>query len=102
MNIGACWWLIGIGTPLALGLAAVVIYALSNNALTALGLFGEVDYLGNIGVLAALALWIATYGFGEEIGWHGFAFHRMKSNEWVRAAVIIGVLWALTQLTTLW
>jgi membrane protease YdiL (CAAX protease family) len=98
VNIGGRWWLIGIGTPLALGLAAVVIYALSNNALPALGLFGEVDYLGNIGVLAALALWIATYGFGEEIGWRGFAFHRMESSEWVRAAVIIGVLWGLWHL----
>jgi membrane protease YdiL (CAAX protease family) len=98
VNIGARWWLIGLGTPLALGLAAVVIYALSHNALPALGLFGEVDYLGNIGVLAALTLWIATYGFGEEIGWRGFAFHRMESSGWVRAAVIIGVLWGLWHL----
>jgi membrane protease YdiL (CAAX protease family) len=98
VNVGGRWWLIGLGTPLALGLAAVVIYALSNNALPALGLFGEVDYLGNIGVLAALTLWIATYGFGEEIGWRGFAFHRMESSGWVRAAVIIGVLWGLWHL----
>ncbi len=92
-NVGVRWWLIGLGTPLALGLAAIVVYALSHGALPALGLFGEVDYLGNIGVLAALALWIATYGFGEEIGWRGFAFHRMESGGWVQAAVIIGVLW---------
>jgi membrane protease YdiL (CAAX protease family) len=96
--IGVRWWLIGLGTPLALGLAAVVVYALENNALPSLQLFGEVDYLGNIGVLAALALWIATYGFGEEIGWRGFAFHRMASERWIKAAVIIGVLWGLWHL----
>lgn len=98
VNVSWRWWLIGLGTPLALGLVAVVIYALSNNAVPALSLFGEVDYLGNIGVLAALVLWIATYGFGEEIGWRGFAFHRMESGGWIRAAVIIGVLWGLWHL----
>ena len=67
-NIGWRWWLIGLGTPLALGLAAVIVYALANNALPESELFGQVDYLGNIGVVAALALWVATYGFGEEIG----------------------------------
>jgi membrane protease YdiL (CAAX protease family) len=97
-NVGARWWLIGLGTPLALGLAAVLIYALSSGALPDIGLFGQVDYLGNVGVLAALALWIATYGFGEEIGWRGFAFHRMEQGGWVRAAVLVGVLWGLWHL----
>jgi membrane protease YdiL (CAAX protease family) len=97
-DIGGRWWLIGLGTPLALGLAAVVVYTLSNGALPGPALFGEVDYLGNIGVPAALALWIATYGFGEEIGWRGFAFHRMAPGGWLRAAAIIGVLWGLWHL----
>jgi len=57
-----------------------------------------VDYLGDIGAPAALALWIATYGFGEEIGWRGFAFHRMASGGWLRAVAIIGVLWGLWHL----
>ncbi len=97
-NVSFRWWLIAIGTPLLLGLGAVLLYRLSNNALPELTLLGEVDYLGNVGVLAALALWIATYGFGEEIGWRGFAFHRLESRGWVRAAVIIGVLWGLWHL----
>ena len=98
VDVGGRWWLIGLGTPLALGVIAVIIFALSNSALPELALFGQVDYLGNIGPLAALALWIATYGFGEEIGWRGFASHRMESLGWVRAAVIIGVLWGLWHL----
>lgn len=98
VDIGARWWLIGGGTLLVLGLAAVVTYMLSNSALPDLALFGEVDYLGNIGGLAALALWIATYGFGEEVGWRGFAFHRMEASGWVRAAVVIGVLWGVWHL----
>ncbi len=98
VNVGWGWWLIGLGTPLVLGLVAVIVYALTNSALPELALFGRVDYLGNIGVLAALALWVATYGFGEEIGWRGFALHRMESGGWVRAAMIIGVLWGLWHL----
>lgn len=97
-NVGLRWWLVGVGTSLALGLAAALVYTLSSSGLPELALFGEVDYLGNIGVLAALALWIATYGFGEEIGWRGFAFHRMESGGWVRAAAIIGILWGLWHL----
>lgn len=98
LNVGVVWWLIGVGTPLALGLAAIVVYALSNNALPDLQLFGRVDYLGDIGILAALTLWIATYGFGEEIGWRGFAFHRMEQGGWLKAAAVIGVLWGMWHL----
>ncbi len=97
-DVGGRWWLIGLGVPLAFGLVAIAVYALSNGALPAPGLFGRVDYLGDIGAPAALALWIATYGFGEEIGWRGFAFHRMASGGWLRAAAIIGVLWGLWHL----
>ncbi len=97
-DVGRRWWLIGVGTPLALALAAMIVYALSSGSLPDLALFGEVDYLGNIGPLAALGLWIVTYGFGEETGWRGFAFHRMESGGWVRAAVLIGLLWGLWHL----
>ncbi|MFQ3566399.1 MAG: type II CAAX endopeptidase family protein [Aggregatilineales bacterium] len=98
IGVGLRWWLVAVGSPLALGAAAVAIYALSSSALPDLALFGEVDYLGSIGVGAAVLLWIATYGFGEEIGWRGFAFHRMEAGGWVRAAVLIGVVWGLWHL----
>lgn len=97
-NVGLRWWLIGVGTPLLLGVAVVVVYLLSSGALPALAAFGEVDYLGNIGWPAALALWVATYGFGEEIGWRGFAFHRLEAGGWARAAAVVGVLWGLWHL----
>ncbi|MGQ9907560.1 MAG: CPBP family intramembrane glutamic endopeptidase [Candidatus Flexifilum sp.] len=97
-GVGLIWWLIGVGTPLLLGLVAILVYALNAGAPPDLRLFGAVDYLGDIGVPAALALWIATYGFGEEIGWRGFAFHRLEASGWVRAAVIIGLLWGLWHL----
>lgn len=93
VQVGWRWWLIGVGTPLGLALIAILIHIVNQGTMPDLNLFGNVDYLGNIGVFAALALWIATYGFGEEIGWRGFAFHRMSDGGWVKAAVLIGVLW---------
>lgn len=92
-DVGLRWWLVALGTPLALGVVAALVYTFEQGELPDVALFGEVDYLGNIGVLAALGLWIATYGFGEEIGWRGFALHRLQSGGWIRAAIIIGVLW---------
>ncbi|MCS6940878.1 MAG: CPBP family intramembrane glutamic endopeptidase [Roseiflexaceae bacterium] len=97
-DVGLRWWLVAAGTPLALAIVAAAVYAVEQSALPDIALFGEVDYLGNIGALAALGLWIATYGFGEEIGWRGFALHRLQSGGWVRAAVMIGVLWGLWHL----
>jgi hypothetical protein len=46
-DVGGRWWLIGLGVPLAFGLVAIAVYALSNGALPASGLFGRVDYLGD-------------------------------------------------------
>ncbi len=99
-RIEARWWLIGVGMPILLGMIAVAVYWVGQGHLPGLGLFGQVDYLGDIGAWAALALWIATYGFGEEIGWRGYAFHHLDSGggRWVRAAGIIGVLWGLWHL----
>lgn len=91
-------WLLGVGTPLGLAALALLVYAVSYGSLPDVRRFGEVDYLGDIGVVAALLLWIATYGFGEEVGWRGFAFARMATDGWVRAAVIIGLLWGVWHL----
>ncbi len=74
-DVGWRWWLIGVGTPAALGVAAIVVFWLRNGVLPDLALSGKADYLSAIGVPAAPALWIATYGFGEEVGWRGFASH---------------------------
>ncbi|MCS7290850.1 MAG: CPBP family intramembrane metalloprotease [Roseiflexus sp.] len=70
-DVGLRWWLVAAGTPLTLAIVAAAVYEVEQGALPDIALFGEVDYLGNIGALAALGLWIATYGFGEEIGWRG-------------------------------
>lgn len=99
VRVGVRWWGVAVGMPLALGGVASLIYWQQQGAPPDLRLLGEVDYLGQIGILGALMLWLATYGFGEEIGWRGFAFHRMATSQrWVQPAVYIGVLWGLWHL----
>jgi membrane protease YdiL (CAAX protease family) len=41
-----------------------------------------------------LPLWLITFGFGEEIGWRGFALPRMQKTMSVsRATLLLGLLW---------
>lgn len=56
---------------------------------------GEISYMPYLGA-GALLLWTLTYGFGEEIGWRGFALPRMQKR-WnaLSASLILGLLWSL-------
>lgn len=99
VGVDVRWWLVAVGMPLAFGVVAILIYWAERGAPPDLARFGEVDYLGQIGIGAALLLWLATYGFGEEIGWRGFALQRMMTpTRWIQPAVIIGVLWSFWHL----
>lgn len=94
------WWvLIGLLSPLVLAGLAVVANALWIAAPTErvpdLAALGQIPYLGDIGIGAALLLWIATFGLGEEIGWRGFAQpHLQQKQGLLRAALVIGLFWA--------
>jgi membrane protease YdiL (CAAX protease family) len=60
-----------------------------------LRLLGQVNYLPFLG-WAVLPLWIITFGFGEEIGWRGFALpHLQKRSSVSRATLVLGLLWFL-------
>ena len=61
-----------------------------------LALLGEADYLGALGVLPVLALWMVTFGLGEEVGWRGFALPRLQSSHSAfRASLVLGLFWAV-------
>lgn len=93
------WWLIAVGLPILFAFIAMVVNRISTGMMPDMTRFGEVDYLGDIGIIGAIALWIATYGFGEEIGWRGFAFHRLHHRMgFIRSTLLIGILWGLWHL----
>jgi membrane protease YdiL (CAAX protease family) len=59
---------------------------------------GQIDFLPGVG-LAALPLWLLTFGIGEETGWRGYALPRLQENRGpLSASLILWVLWALWHL----
>jgi uncharacterized protein len=95
-KIGVKWWLVAVVGPAILFLAAAVISRL---------LFGEWPELGEFGhskefaFLGLFPYWIANivfYGFGEEVGWRGFALPRLQTGRSaLAAALMLSLFWAL-------
>ena len=70
-------------------------YDAKNFGFADLVLLGQANYLPYLGI-GVLPVWLATYGFGEEIGWRGFALPRLQKTMRVsRATLILGLLWAI-------
>jgi len=87
--------LFALALPAALFSLAVIVSRLIEGAWPDLSLLGEADYLGRIGIPGVIGLWLLTFGFGEEVGWRGFALPRLQaSRSAYSSALILGVLWA--------
>lgn len=79
-------------------LAALVVWLLSGGEWPNLQRLTEINYLPNLG-LGALILWLATFGFGEEIGWRGYALPRLqKGRSALSATLLLGVMWVVWHL----
>jgi membrane protease YdiL (CAAX protease family) len=91
------WWLVAL-SPLIAGYLFILIL----NRLTGAGIssstLGQVNYLPPLGI-AALPMWILTFGFGEETGWRGYALPRLQQGRSALAAtLILATFWALWHL----
>jgi membrane protease YdiL (CAAX protease family) len=91
------WWLVAIA-PLGLYLVVAAALWLIQGRPVDLVAMGQVDFLPALG-LAALPMWVLTFGIGEETGWRGFALPRLQEGRSaLRATVILWVFWALWHL----
>jgi uncharacterized protein len=82
-------------SPLALFCLATFLIRIFQGEWPDLRLLGQVNYLPYLG-WGVLIVWIITFGFGEEIGWRGFALPRLQKTMSVsRATLILGLVWAL-------
>jgi membrane protease YdiL (CAAX protease family) len=92
-RVGWVWAAFAIGSPLAFVIVGVLVTAIARGSWPDLRLFGQVNYLPYLGWWV-LPMWLITFGFGEEIGWRGFALPRLqKGMSAARATLILGLLW---------
>ncbi len=82
-------------SPVALFILAGVAMRLIQGEWPDLHLLGQANYLPYLG-WAVLPVWLVTFGFGEEIGWRGFALPRLQKTMSVsKATLILGLFWFL-------
>lgn len=94
-QIGWRWWAVAVG-PVGLFAFAALVARLVEGAWPDLHDLGKVNFLGDVGAPAAVVLWLATFGFGEETGWRGFALpHLQRRRTAVTATIIVAVMWAV-------
>ena len=93
-KVGLRWWLLAISPLLALAVLALFMPLFTGGGLS-LQQLGQVDRLPALG-LGSLALWLLTFGLGEETGWRGFLLPRLqRDRNALGATLILWVIWAL-------
>lgn len=98
-RVGWVWWLVGLGSPVLLFLLAAVVVRLHSGHWPHFARLGEIEFLPYIGITGAWLLWVISYGFGEEIGWRGFALPRLQAHMGaLPATLLLGLGWALWHL----
>jgi CAAX protease family protein len=89
-RVGARWYAVALGLPVALALTAAGLHLL-------LGAQTSVDFGG----LSVLNFVVFVLIVGEELGWRGYALPKMLAERSALAAsLIVGVLWGVWHLPT--
>jgi uncharacterized protein len=101
-RLPARWYLVALA-PLvtgALGIAILLVVAPDTITLRSLGSFPG---LPDVGWLGVFVLALAINGFGEEVGWRGFVWPRLRRRRSLGgAALALAVPWAIWHVPTFW
>ena len=85
--------------PFVLAALAIMISSLINHIPIGLGTIGKSDELKNFGVVPFILYNILTFGYGEEVGWRGYALPVLQQRfNRLTAAAILTIFWAVWHL----
>lgn len=96
-RIKPVWWLVALAPVGFYLLVSGVVWLFQGQPIDIIAM-GQVDFLPPLG-LAALPMWMLTFGIGEETGWRGFALPRLQEKRGpMGATMILWAFWALWHL----
>jgi membrane protease YdiL (CAAX protease family) len=96
-EVGLKWWLIAISPLIALILLSLGMGLVGCDG-PSVAQLGKIDHFPAIG-LGTLALWLATFGLGEETGWRGFVLPRLqRGRSALIATIMLWVIWVFWHL----
>lgn len=88
------WLLVGLLSPLVLFAAAQFAARISGRSVPTWTALGQVNFLPDLG-LWAWPLWLVANGWGEELGWRGFALPRLqRAHSALTSSVLLTIAWA--------
>jgi membrane protease YdiL (CAAX protease family) len=94
-RVGFGYYAFAVLVPIGLFALALLANRIVTGVWSDLRLLGEADYMPYLTPLGVLALWLLTYGLGEETGWRGFALpHLQRTRTAASATLILAALWA--------
>jgi membrane protease YdiL (CAAX protease family) len=96
-KVDLVWWLVAVSPLVFYILTSAALWLIQGERLDLVAL-GQVDFLPPLG-LAAIPMWILTFGIGEESGWRGFALPRLqKGRSALSATLLLWIFWAFWHL----
>jgi membrane protease YdiL (CAAX protease family) len=90
-HVHPIWWIVAL-SPLLLFMVVSLVMKLAQGSWISAEVLKSFDFLPDLGGWVVL-VWLATYGFGEEIGWRGYLLPRLQSRRTAWSATLI--LWAI-------
>jgi uncharacterized protein len=95
-RVGLGWWVLAVAGPAILFLLAAVISRILFGGWPELGEFGRSEEFAFLGFFPYWLANIIFFGFGEEVGWRGFALPRLQTGRRsaLLAALILSLFWA--------
>ena len=101
-RVGWVWWLV-VATTFGLAALGALQALLTDGDLPRLAEFTRYTGVGSITPIGVIAVVFILNGFGEEIGWRGFAVERLLGDHDLRwTALVVGVGWAGWHLPFFW